>query len=31
MIEYTRDIIFVEDGGIVELIPGKAPYIRNTL
>ena len=28
MIEYTRDIIFVEDGGIVELIPGKAPYIE---
>ena len=28
MIEYTRDIIFVEDGGIVELIPGRAPYIE---
>lgn len=28
MIEYTRDIIFVEDGGIVELIPGKAPYME---
>lgn len=28
MIEYTRDIIFVEDGGIVELIPGKAPYFE---
>lgn len=28
MIEYTRDIIFVEDGDVVELIPGKAPYME---
>ena len=25
MIEYTRNIIFVEDGDVVELVPGKAP------
>lgn len=28
MIEYTRDIIFVEDGDVVELIPGKTPYME---
>lgn len=28
MIEYTRDIIFVEDGDVVELVPGKAPYME---
>ena len=28
MIEYTRDIIFVEDGDVVELIPGKSPYME---
>lgn len=28
MIEYTRNIIFVEDGDVVELVPGKAPYME---
>lgn len=28
MIEYTRNVIFVEDGDVVELVPGKAPYME---